>query len=221
MDRAPHDPIPAVHRLNLPQMELNLEELYALGEQNRQELKAAEALIERSEKSIDLAKKEYWPNLMVSAGFIRVGDRSDPAGIAQPPPDNGKNAFSLSVGISIPIWRDKYDAGVEEAAETLLAQRSNYADILNEMEFSIRDQVVRLETLRDQVDLYENALIPQAEESLRSTESAYETGQLGVLDLLDSERVLLNVRLVNARYYSDSLIAFANLERALGTKFPE
>jgi outer membrane protein TolC len=55
--------------------------------------------------------------------------------------------------------------------------------------------------------LFENALIPQAEESLRSTEAAYETGQLGVLDLLDSERVLLNVRLVNARYYSDFLLA--------------
>jgi outer membrane protein TolC len=220
-DRAPHDPLPTVGRLNLPQMELNLEELYAVGEQNRQELKAAQALIERSEKAIDLAKKDYWPNLLVSGGFINVGDRSDPAGIAQPPPDNGKNAFSLSVGINIPIWRDKYDAGVQEAAETLVAQRSSYANILNEMEFSIRDQVVRLETLQEQVDLYENALIPQAEEALRSTEAAYETGQLGVLDLLDSERILLNVRLVNARYSSDFLIALANLERAIGTKFPE
>ena len=158
---------------------------------------------------------------MVSAGFINVGDRKDPAGIAQPPPDNGKNAFSLSVGINIPIWRDKYDAGVEEAAETLIAERGNYANLLNAMEYSIRDQVVRLETLRDQIDLFENALIPQTEEALRSTEAMYETGQLGVLDLLDSERALLNARLVNARYYSDFHTALAFLERAVGTKFPE
>jgi len=210
-----------VERLSLPRVQLSLEELYALGERNRQELKAAQALIERSERSIDLAKKNYWPDFVVSAGLVNVGDRGDPAGIAQPPLDNGKNAFSLSVGINIPIWRDKYDAGVQEAAETLVAQRSSYANVLNEMEFSIRDQVIRLETLLEQVDLYENALIPQAEESLRSTEAAYETGQLGVLDLLDSERVLLNVRLVNARYYSDFLLALANLERAVGVKFPE
>ena len=94
------------------------------------------------------------------------------------------------------------------------------ADVRNEMEFSIRDQVIRLETLQEQVDLFENALIPQAEEALRSTEAAYETGQLGVLDLLDSERVLLDVRLINARYYSDHLTALADLERALGTRFP-
>lgn len=220
-DRPPHDPVPAVDGLSLPRVQLELEELYALGEQNRQELKAAQALIERSERSIDLAKKNYWPDFMVSAGLVNIGDRSDPAGLSQPPPDNGKNAFSLSVGINIPIWRDKYDAGVREAAETLVAQQSSYANVLNEMEFSIRDQVVRLETLQEQIDLYENVLIPQAEETLRSTEAAYETGQLGVLDLLDSERVLLNVRLVNARYDSDFLIALAHLERAVGTRFPE
>jgi cobalt-zinc-cadmium efflux system outer membrane protein len=221
VDRPPDDPIPAVERLSLPQVQLDLEELYALGEKNRQELKAAQALIERSERSIDLAKKSYWPDFMVSAGLVNIGARGDPAGIAQPPPDNGKNAFSLSVGISIPIWRDKYDAGVEAAAETLSAQRWNYVNVLNQMEFSIRDQVIRLETLQQQVDLYEDVLIPQAEESLRSTEAAYQTGQLGVLDLLDSERVLLNARLVNARYDSDFLVALAHLERAVGTKFPE
>ena len=53
-----------------------------------------------------------------------------------------------------------------------------------------------------------------------ATESAYETGQLGVLDLLDSERMLLNVRIVNSRYYSDLMNALANLERAIGTRFP-
>lgn len=220
MDRPPQNPLPAVEHLSLPRVAVDLEALYQLGEQNRQELKAAMALIERSERSIDLAKKDFWPDFMVSAGFVNVGDRGDPAGIVQPPPDNGKNAFSLAVGITIPIWRDKYDAGVQQAAEELTAQRSNYANVRNEMEYSIRDQAIRLETLQEQVDLFENVLIPQADEALRSTEAAYQTGQLGVLDLLDSERVLLDVRLINARYYSDYLTALADLERALGTRFP-
>ena len=220
MDRPPHDLVPTVARLSPPNVALNLQALYELGDENRQELKAAEALVERSERSIELAKRDPWPDFMVSAGFINVGKRDDPAGILQPPTDNGKNAFSLGVGITIPIWQGKYDAGVQQAAAELSVQRSNYADVRNEMEFSIRDQVIRLETLQEQVDLFENALIPQAEEALRSTEAAYETGQLGVLDLLDSERVLLDVRLINARYYSDHLTALADLERALGTRFP-
>ena len=220
LDQPPHDAVPPVDRLSIPDLTVDLETLYALGLANRQELKAIEERIEKNERAIDLAKKDYWPDFFVGFGFVNVGNRSDEPGIINPPPDNGKNAMSLTAGISIPIWRNKYDAGVREASESLLAERSSYANVQNEMEFSIRDQVVRIEITGDQIRLFEDALIPQAEETLRATEAAYETGQLGVLDLLDSERVLLSVRIVNSRYYSDLLNALANLERAIGTRFP-
>jgi len=220
MDRSPHDSLPPTEPLSAPGADLDLDALYQLGEDNRQELKAAEERIAKSERAIDLAKKSYWPDFFVGVGLVNVGDRKDAAGILSPPPDNGKNAFSVSAGVNIPLWRDKYDAAVREASETLLAERSGYADARNEMEFSIRDQVVRAGTLQEQIRLFEDVLIPQSEETLRSTESAYETGQLGVLDLLDSERVLLGVRIVHARYTSDLSSALANLERAIGTRFP-
>lgn len=205
----------------LPEVTLNLEELYELGEQNRHELKASLARIEKGERSVELAKKDYWPDVTLSAGMINVQGREDAAGIAMPPPDNGKNAYSFSVGISIPIWRDKYRAGVVEATERLIADRKQFEDARNQMEFSIRDQVIRLQTLREQIDLYEEVLIPQAEESLRSTEAAYETGQIRALDLLDGERFLLSARLTQERYRIDYLKALAGLERALGTRFPK
>ncbi len=220
VDHAPERPIPAIAQPRLPDVEIDLEELYALGLDNRHELKATEERMRKSEKAIELAERDGWPDFFVGVGYINVGDRSDAAGIAMPPPDNGRNALSFSAGITLPIYRDKYDAATREASETLVAERSNYANIQNEMEFSIRDEAVRFETLREQIRLFEQALIPQSEEALRSTESAYETGQLGVLDLLDSERMLLGVRLVNARYYTDVLVALANLERAVGTRFP-
>lgn len=220
MDRPPSDSIPPTGALSAPEVTLDLEALYALGDQNRQELKAAQERIARSERSIDLAQKNTWPDFFVGVGFVNVGARTDAAGVMSPPPDNGKNALSVSAGINIPIWRDKYDAAVREAGEMLLAERSGYANVRNEMEFSIRDQVVRIETFQEQIRLFEDVLIPQSEEALRSTEAAYQTGELGVLDLLDSERVLLSVRIVRARYYSDLLNALASLERAVGTRFP-
>ena len=77
---------------------------------------------------------------------------------------------------------------------------------------------MRLETLDRQVELLDTVLIPQTEEALRATEAAYETGQLAVLDLLDSERMLIEIRLLRARYVSDSLIALGDLERAVGMR---
>jgi len=220
MDRAPESPLPAVSHPAIPEVEVDLEELYALGLENRQELKATEERILKSEKAIELAEKSSWPDFFLGVGFVNVGKRSDPAGIAMPPPDNGKNALSISAGISLPIYRRDDEASIREASETLFAERRRYASVRNEMEFSVRDEMVRVETLLEQIRLFDRALVPQSEEALRSTEAAYETGQLGVLDLLDSERMLLNVRVVHARYRADVLIALANLERAIGTRFP-
>ena len=220
MSRAPEEPIPVVQGLPLPPVNLDLDRLYALGERNREELKAVGARIEKNEQAIELAKKDFWPDLNLGAGFINVGQRNDLAGVLVPPPDNGKNAFNFSIGVNIPIWRNKYRARELEATETLIAERQNYRTLRNEMEFTIRDQVIRLQTLRQQIDLFEKALVPQAEEALRSSESAYETGQAGALDLLDSERMLLEIRLMNARYYADYLAALSQMERAIGTRFP-
>ena len=88
------------------------------------------------------------------------------------------------------------------------------------MEMVVQEAVVRLETLDRQIDLLDAVLIPQTEEALRATETAYETGQLGVLELLDGERTLIDVHSMRARYLSDLLIALTALERAIGTRVP-
>lgn len=215
MDRPHERTIPEVPRLDIPVVDPDPQVLRRLGEQHRQEIQAAEALIERSERSIDLAQRDVWPDLVVGAGFVNVGKRDD-----QDPTGNGKNALTLSLGFSIPLRRDKYDAAVDEAGFELEASRLARAAEVNEMRRSIEDLVGQIRTYQKQSALFEQVLIPQAREALSSTEAAYETGQVGTLDLLDSERVLLDVRLLHERHYADYLTALARLERTIGTSFP-
>ena len=68
--------------------------------------------------------------------------------------------------------------------------------------------------------IYTPSAIPKPT-GLLSTESAYATGTIGVLDLLDSERMLLEVRLGLARLESDYMKALAEMERSIGSAFPE
>ncbi len=220
-DQPPERLVPHVAELTLPPVALDLERLYTIGDRHRPELQAGTALIERSERAIALAQKAFWPSFTVGVGYQSIGGRADPAGRLAPPPDNGKNPLTLSVGVTVPLWRSKYRAGVEHANQELFAQRESYIRTRNNMEFSVRDAAIRLQTLRDQIDLFEQVLIPQAEETVRATEAAYETAQLGVLDLLDSERMRLDVRLIVTRYYADYLVALAQLERAIGTVAPQ
>jgi outer membrane protein TolC len=221
IDRAPQTPVPPVQLADPPvaaAATLDLAELFAAGEANRPEVRAADALIERSERSIALARRNYWPDLVFGVGLINVG-RSESAAMTAPP-DAGKNAWTVSVGVTLPIWRDKLKAAVRQATQETAAQQQSRAKLVNELEFNVRDQVSRLQTLADQIRLFQDVLLPQAYEAQRSTETAYETGQVGVLDLLDSERVLLEVRLANERQRADYRLALAELERAIGARFP-
>ena len=219
LDRPPQQPVGRVSLAAPGGAEVDYDALYALGRENRPELKAAFFRIEKNEKSIQAARREYWPDVTVGAGYVYVNGRQDPAGKENPPPDNGKDVYSLSVGVNLPIFRRKYDAGVLVASERFLSARVSYREQVNSVEVSVRSIGFRIGTIRNQIELFENALIPQAEQALRSSEAAYSTGMLGVLDLLDSERMLLDVRLGLAQLRSDYLKSLAEMERAIGVAF--
>jgi outer membrane protein TolC len=221
LDRPAATALPVTPATARPEPALILESLYEVANRQSPEMKAAFLRIEQEEKRIDVARKEYWPDFTVGLGFTNVLGRRDPAGLAAPPPANGKNIWNITVGVNLPIGRRKRDAAVLEATESLLASKESYRDQWNRLEAAIRATAFRLETVDEQIDLYESTLLPQAEQSLAASEAAYSTGEIGVLDLLDSERVLLDVRLGLAQLTSEYMKALAEMERALGVAFPE
>ncbi len=219
-DRPAGDPVAVGRAQERPRVKLDVEALYALGRRNRPEATAAFLQIESDEKSVQLAQRQYYPDFTLGASWGNVLGRRDEPGRMNPPPSNGKDVYSVSVGVNIPIFRSKYDAGVQEAIERQSASREAYRGVVNQVELSVRSIGFRLETVEEQIDLFERALLPQSEQALRSAETAYATGTAGVLDLLDGERVLLEARLGLARLESDYMKALAEMERAIGAAFP-
>lgn len=214
--------------LHLPQVEIGErptvpiegDELYALARRTAPEAKAAEQQVEHDEVGIRIARRRYWPDVVVGAGWGAIANRRDELGRSNPPPGNGKDTFSLTFGVNIPLYRARIDAGVREATARLAAAKEAYKGTLNGIDRAVRSISFQLATITEQIALFENALLPQAEQALRSTEEAYSTGTTGVLDLLDSEEVLLDVRLGLARLQTDYMKALAEMERAIGTAFP-
>jgi len=213
----------SVPRVALPlvfPVPLDYKHLYEVGRQSRPDLLAALLQIERDEKRVDLARKDRWPGFSVGGTFVNVDARPEAPG-AMPIDQNGKNIFAINFGVELPVRRSRYDAEVAEAAEAKLASTHGYQDTVNSMEASIREAGAHISTLNGQIALFSDTLIPQAEQALQSAEAAYSTGELGVLDLLDSERVLLQIRLGLAQMTSDYMKSLADMERAIGAPFPE
>ncbi len=101
------------------------------------------------------------------------------------------------------------------------AHQSAYQNALNRTLFEVKDNYFRIQTARETVELYKTALIPQAEQSMKSAEAGYISGMVSFLDLLDAERILLRIQFDYWKAYTDYLKRIADIERGVGIALPE
>lgn len=179
--------------------------------QNSPQLLKLKHLRRAAQHRVDLAELDSYPNLTVGADLTFIGDANDPnmAG-------SGDEAFALTLGIELPVWRESYAAqersakALLRASERTLQQTHNTLDANLEMAFfQHRDGVRR-------VALFQDSLIPKGEEALRSLQAAYQSGKGGFLDLIDAQRALLEFQLQAARAHTDRAQALAKIEQLSG-----
>ena len=220
-DRPADVALPKVRLVGRPALELDHDRLAGLGREHRAEVRAAIARIQGAESAVRLSRRAHWPDIVVGASWGHVQGRPDAAGLVQPPVDNGRDVFSVSLGVNIPIYQSALHAGTAAATAQVRATERAHGETLRRVEQEIRTATSDLAAIDGQIGLLERALLPQAEQALSTTEQAYSTGAVGVLELLDSEEVLLDVRLGLARLHADYMQALADLERAIGTALPQ
>ncbi len=182
----------------------------------RPELAAAKARIAAGEKLIQLAEKSFRPDVKLGLSYTAVGRREDAVGRLQPPEDNGDDILAFTGSVNLPVRRRKLEAGVEEARARRWAAEEAKRQVLSQIESTIGDLTVRMPLLFQHLRLLETVLLKQAREALRSAETAYSTGKLNAVDLLDAEVVLFEVQIAAARTRTDLAVAWAQLERAVG-----
>jgi outer membrane protein TolC len=218
-DRPQESPVPEIALPRDTRTAPPLATVRARAHEARPELDAATAEIARADTLVELARKDYKPDITVGATYGLVTGRDVPGTAA--PPDNGRDIFGLSLSLNLPIKRGRLDAGLEEATEKRLAAVEHRRDVGAAVDRAVGELVERLRLSGEQVELFERVLLIQAEQSLRSAESGYAAGTLNSLDLLDAERVLLEVRTGIERARADHAIALARLEGAIGAPLEE
>jgi outer membrane protein TolC len=195
-------------------LSLDIETLIASAEALRPELQGLRQRLDRHARERALARREYMPEFTIGVNWISVGDV--PVDLPSRPPDEGKDVVMLNGGITIPLWWRAYRAAVAEAERNIEATTLRIDDMENRIVSEVLSAHFAMTEAQDLIELYESALIPQAEQSLAAIESAYSTGQTSMIDLFDAERTLLRIRLALAQAHRDQKLAMADLERAVG-----
>ena len=186
------------------------EDLLRIALNERPEVKALKAAEMRADVQIDLAEKAFYPDFGLSVTFFDVGEASIPATAT------GRDALAFGISLNIPIWRSKLNARLTEARIRKDQVQSRIEGLNSAFRTQIADLVSQLIKEQEQLTLFQEALIPQAESSLEATLSSYTTGRADFLDLLDAERMLFSLETGYEEAFMRYMMATSALERSLG-----
>ncbi|MBI4882130.1 MAG: TolC family protein [Planctomycetes bacterium] len=164
----------------------------------------------RRESSVSLARLGYFPDFSVGYEYIDIEQPDSPAGM--PEPDKPEDPQILGVGFNLPLWWNKNKARVEQAKGLLEAERASRRQLIRDAEAAALGAISRAFEAEENRVLYEERLLPQAQERLRLSEQEYVTGRVDLDRLIDAERDVLALDLMRARAVADRESALAELD---------
>lgn len=189
---------------------LNTDTLMRQAEQRNPELLGFSEQIRRSQDALDLAELEQWPDFTVGVDYLETGEG------AIGTPGRGDDPWGLRLMFNLPVWRSKYAAAEREAASLVTAASYSLSNRRATLRADIEYAAFQIGDAGRQLLLYRDSLLPRARESLAVTRAAYRVGTASLLDLIDSERVLLDFETGYWRACRDHFQSEARLEALVG-----
>ncbi len=178
------------------------EVLQQTAEESRPDLYALHARIRAEQANLELACKEYYPDVNLVAkydGFMPQGMRP-----------------AVGMDINVPIRYGRRSAAVSEASERVSQRCAEYQDRLDQVQYEVQAALERASQSARVVHLYEERILPAAQRSLDSALANYTSGKLDFLRLLDAERQLFTQREMYYQSIAEYHRRLAELERAVG-----
>jgi len=162
--------------------------------------------VEEGKAMLTLARREYFPDFTIGVQYV-----TEPTGMFR--------GWSVSAGISIPFapWTlGKASARVEEADATVERAHAAYHASRDMIVATVREMYLRASSQCRQLTSYRRSILPQAEQSLQASLTAYQNGSVDILMLIDAYRTLVELRMESLMTRMQFEQSVAELEKAVG-----
>ena len=180
----------------------------------RPDIRASEAQLHAANASIGVATANLYPSITLSANTMQ--ESLTPGNLF----NASANTWALAAGLTAPIFDGGSLRAKKRAAEdTYQATLSDYKQVILESFGQVANVLKALEHDAEQVDAQQHA-VETAQSSLKLARLSYSAGNIGVLQILDAERLSNQARLGLTRSHVRQLQDTVLLYLALGGGYP-
>ena len=159
-----------------------------------------------------LAAKDGKPSFGVGLDYIFTGERSDVPTIA----DNGKDAIMARASFKIPLFRNKYNAKVQQAELNIQSVQSQITDKENKLETDLSSSLRDYYDARRRFDLYDQKQIQRVNQALSIMTQNYSTDSSNFEEILRMQRKLLGYQLNRIQALVDMQVSSAYIDYLTG-----
>ena len=147
------------------------------------EAAAARQGIETGRLRVQLARKNFFPDFMVSGGSMYRGSfEMGPM-------------WQVGVGISLPVWVNRRQRNQLAEAQARVAEQTAQTDVVSlELELRTRERIAQLESANDIATLYRDKIVLLDQLSYESALASYQAGKVPFITVFDAVNSLYSDR---------------------------
>ncbi len=158
---------------------MDVDEAVTMAFSHSPEIRSRNKMIEAANTRVLMARKEYYPDFSLNAGYIsRRGDFKD--------------MWSATSTINIPLYyKSKQEPAVLEAKASLSQAKQELEAVKLMMAAAIRDNISMIKSADKLMDLYKSGLIPKNTQDVELSLTGYATGRTEAIVVLSRLKTLL------------------------------
>ncbi len=184
--------------------------LVAMIDQCHPQLKARRQEIQRDNTNVRLARKNYFPDFNIGFNWIDIGER----GLS--PVANGDDAYSVMLGMNVPIYRGKLNAAVRETRANASQSSHRYNATWDQLRADVETFHAQAIEHDRVLAILNTKILRKAEQTLELSVEGYRVDRIGFQQLIDNYETLLRFRISYHMRRARREQAIAQLERAIG-----
>lgn len=197
--------------LDVPSAPRQINQLYEAAILSRPEIQEQLHALIRNQKAEELAHLRYKPDVTLGMGWQTITNDD-----AISPVANSNDNVAFTVGINLPIYRDRLRAGVNEAEHRSVESTRRYEATRDDTFRIIRRLTVQAHALEEQIALFRDKIIPKTEQTLRISTADYRVGKVDFQQILENWGDLLLLQIQLVRLETNLGQTLASLERVVG-----